>query len=824
MPSDITVRFVYVEDRAALNSVSIRNGQIIALTEEAGYYYDMNDTRYLVSQTNGDAAAIPFGVTDSVVTALNQRVTATVPSIDELADGKCVYLVNVISATTAAFSLNVSSTGDKPVYLTDGTRATTQFKKNTGAFFVYNTARDAGGCWDMILDPKQINGHFGQGYGECTTASATSAKTATIFEYALLDGGVVAIKFSNAVTGPATLNINSSGAYPIVYQGNPLLGYEIPASSTAVFMYQSGNYILLGVDNLIEVVNTLTAALEYKDIYWCTYGVTTFQEIVDARDNEKLVALVYDQVVYILSQSLSGSVKFAPLMYRANVQILTCKVTDEWLTTDLILATKEQLDEKYTLPVDGIPKTDLAFTPAEVDPTFEVADDAPESVLTGRRFTQLEQIERNTTFNQIYIALSGTDFHEVPIDGDTGEEDDRTTLNEWSLQVKPLSTNIFVTLGDPTYEWCVWAYSSPASLDPTHPSNIPGYVAGTIPHYLEYKQGDVSFSIGIRRVDDAQFDDTELAYIAQLITVRCVSDAVSDTSGGCCVIQNNSMLVDQFVAIAETYYNGRADIRPDTTLNMEYGTPTILDTSADTNKIDSATLVGLVLRGIPYGKSSYYSYYWIAPSEWVANTDFTWALDPAYYSTQAHSYDLQSSTVRYAAQLAELYVRWGRVIPIDDKLVNLKPGDLIFYATKDSRGAWNAPSEFMHIDHVAICTEAELTNSLTPDWDYTVFPYRHTLIHATDGAAPVNGQPVCIEHAIVEKGYSSPADYTTPNYHTICLICRPDLGTQMPLVNKLSKLLPSNPLSSGVPGQMMYDDSTLYICVSANTWKSVSLS
>lgn len=819
MPSDISVRFVYIEDRDALNSVRVVNGQIIALTEESGYFYDMNDTRYEVAQAaSGDATTIPYGEIDSISLSLGQRLTATIPTISSVVDGTCVYLVNVISDVTAAFSLNVSSTGDKPVYDTSGGRAT-RYIKNSGAFFVYNTSRDAGGCWDMLVDPRYTNGDAGQGYSVCTTASGTSAKAASISNFILSDGGALAIKFQNAVTGAATLNISNTGAYPILYQSNALNGTEISAGSTALLMYQNETYNLLAVDDVIGTVQTLLAALEYKDIYWCTYGVTTFQEIIDARDSGKLIALKYNQVTYLMTQSLSGKFVFAPPMYRANIYLVECNISDVWSEVEFKLATKAQLDEKYTLPQDGIPKTDLAFIPAEVDPTFLVRDDAPESVLTGQRFQQLEEMAISSDYT---VEEHFLDLQEESINPDTGIEWEDSPINGYDTFTIPFNSDVIVTFGDPNYEWFVYAYSTlNSSQTATHPGTILGYVNATIPLHIEFKPGDKGIRVALHRLDDAYIYDSESEYILRAVKVHSKPTASAQNTSKH-TTRSNSSLVDEIVAVATSYYNGRADTRPDTTLNMEYGEPTILDTAADTNKIDDATFIGLVLRGLPYGKTSYYTYEWQVPSYWTENNTFSWAFNPSYYANKQHSYDLYTSPVRTAAQLAQLLVEQGRVIPIDTKLCNLEPGDLVFYAKKDIHGVWNEPNAFMNVDHVAICTSKTDGSSII-GWDVSKFPYCHKIIHASNQQETQDEPVGCFYDSVVEVGYTGTADFTTNNYRTICLICRPDLGTLSPLVSKGAKILPANPLTTGTPGQMMYDDTTLYICVGPNTWKTVSL-
>lgn len=72
--------------------------------------------------------------------------------------------------------------------------------------------------WDN--NTTYANYSFGNGYGTCATAAATAAKVATYTNYALVNHGIVSIKFTYANTAASpTLNINSRGAKAIWYHG-----------------------------------------------------------------------------------------------------------------------------------------------------------------------------------------------------------------------------------------------------------------------------------------------------------------------------------------------------------------------------------------------------------------------------------------------------------------------------------------------------------------------------------------------------------------------------------------------------------------------------
>lgn len=101
-------------------------------------------------------AGIPTGEVDSTSTAT--AFTATVEGITELRDGVCVLLRNGVVTSAAAssapkcFTLNVNGLGAKPVYYSTSATAyaTTQFNIAYTMLFVYNTTKEATGCWEIF--------------------------------------------------------------------------------------------------------------------------------------------------------------------------------------------------------------------------------------------------------------------------------------------------------------------------------------------------------------------------------------------------------------------------------------------------------------------------------------------------------------------------------------------------------------------------------------------------------------------------------------------------------------------------------------------------
>lgn len=197
------------------------------------------------------AVSIPMGALDN--TSTNTAMTATVPGITELRDGVCMWLKNGVVTSAAGVTLDINNLGAKPIYGSNAaaTETTTAFNINYTMLFVYNSTRVTGGCWDMVYGYDSNTTYtppkLGFGYTTCSTAEATAAKTASLSNYALTTGGIVSVKFTNAVPANATLNIASKGAKAIYYKGAAITAGIIKAGDTATFVY-STYYHLISID------------------------------------------------------------------------------------------------------------------------------------------------------------------------------------------------------------------------------------------------------------------------------------------------------------------------------------------------------------------------------------------------------------------------------------------------------------------------------------------------------------------------------------------------------------------------------------------------
>lgn len=196
-------------------------------------------------------ASIPMGTVDS--TSTSTAYTATIDGITELRDGVCCYLTNNVVTSASGFTININGLGGKPLYRSNAaaTAETTRFAKGLTILMVYNSTRVTNGCWDFVYGYDSNTTYtppsLGFGYGTCSTAADTAAKTVSITNYALTTGAIVTVKFTNAVPANATLNITSKGAKTIYYRGAAITAGIIEAGDTVTFVY-STYYHIISID------------------------------------------------------------------------------------------------------------------------------------------------------------------------------------------------------------------------------------------------------------------------------------------------------------------------------------------------------------------------------------------------------------------------------------------------------------------------------------------------------------------------------------------------------------------------------------------------
>lgn len=200
---------------------------------------------------NGTANIIHYG-TCSTAAGSNPKVVDCTGFI--LDTGAIIYVRFTATNTVAVgtLTLNVNSTGAKSIkYRNANLSQPGIIAANRTYCFVYDgTSYQIVG--DLDSNSTYTNMSLGNGYGTCATDGVTATKVVTLSGYSLLVGGVVAVKFTNAVPANATMNINSKGAKSIYYHGAAITANIIQAGDIATFIYNGTQYDLLAIDRVAK--------------------------------------------------------------------------------------------------------------------------------------------------------------------------------------------------------------------------------------------------------------------------------------------------------------------------------------------------------------------------------------------------------------------------------------------------------------------------------------------------------------------------------------------------------------------------------------------
>lgn len=224
------------------------------------YYTETEVDTKLSGKSDTDHMHLYYGVCST--TASTKAKTVDIDNF-ELVEGAMVIVKFKNANSASSPTLNVSGTGAKPMYRY-GTTAVSTGTTSTGWYagavqlFIYD---GTGWVRDYWYNTTYTNAGLGQGYATCSTAAATTAKTATLSSYALTANGVVTVKFTNSVPANATLDINEKGAKAIYYRGAAITGDVIKAGDTATFIYNT-NYHLIAIDRWQEDIKNLRADVD----------------------------------------------------------------------------------------------------------------------------------------------------------------------------------------------------------------------------------------------------------------------------------------------------------------------------------------------------------------------------------------------------------------------------------------------------------------------------------------------------------------------------------------------------------------------------------
>lgn len=229
-------------DRTYINSA---NGQL--------YLYDPNQSMILTRSTRPRVA---YGTCATAANVAEKVITLHSDFADWKLEVGAEFVVKFDTTNSATdITLNINGTGAKRVWYNQSVVSAVQVmicQMHRPERYMYDGTNYVwmGHALDYYKDysPKLL----GFGYGICDTGTTATAKTATLAGYALIQHGIVSVKFTNSVPANSTLNINSKGAKPIFYRGSKIVAGVINAGDVATFIYDGTNYIYLGTDNALS--------------------------------------------------------------------------------------------------------------------------------------------------------------------------------------------------------------------------------------------------------------------------------------------------------------------------------------------------------------------------------------------------------------------------------------------------------------------------------------------------------------------------------------------------------------------------------------------
>ena len=259
----VRVALSYIKSLFNIPSAGVPSGGTVGqmLVKSSGTDYDAD-----WSSNAYRTVSVPFGEVDN--TSTSTAFTVAVPGITELRDGVACFVNNTKVTSEAGCTLDVNSLGAKRIYssMAAATAVSTTFAKGYTVLFVYDSSRIEGGCWVMYYgyytNTTYTPPKLGFGYGTCSTAAATAAKTSSITNYALTTGAYVTIKFENDVPASATLNITSKGAKPIWYHGAAITAGVIKGGDYVTMVYSGSYYHIVSIDRYPTAANVGAVAAD----------------------------------------------------------------------------------------------------------------------------------------------------------------------------------------------------------------------------------------------------------------------------------------------------------------------------------------------------------------------------------------------------------------------------------------------------------------------------------------------------------------------------------------------------------------------------------
>lgn len=228
-----------------------KNGSSIVLTGSDGSTQsvaDSNTTYNAATQSaNGLMSSTDKAKLDGIATGANKITvdTALSSSSTNPVQNKVINAALANKANTSAIPTKTSQLTNDSGFKTTDSNTTYSISKSGSTI----TLTGSDGSTSTVTDSNTTysNVGLGNGYGTCSTAAATVAKTATLSGYALSVQGRVSVKFDEDVPAAATLNINSKGAKAIYYKGAAITDNIILGGDIVTFIYNGTQYEIVNI-------------------------------------------------------------------------------------------------------------------------------------------------------------------------------------------------------------------------------------------------------------------------------------------------------------------------------------------------------------------------------------------------------------------------------------------------------------------------------------------------------------------------------------------------------------------------------------------------
>lgn len=242
-----------VQNKVITSAINLKANDVLVTTTASGLMSSSDKSKL-------DYTNIAFATCPTSASATTKIVSISGNTSWELTTGAIIgvkfsYTNTAVPTSSSHIKLNVNNTGAKDIYFNgtavyvDDNPEYVYGKDSYVTYYMYDGTNWVWmGCSSKDVETNQ--GH-GFGYGTCTTASNTTAKTATLAsgKYKLVVNGIVSIRFTNDVVANSTLSINSQTAKPIYYRNSAIVSNIIHAGDIATFIYNGTSYILIAIDS-----------------------------------------------------------------------------------------------------------------------------------------------------------------------------------------------------------------------------------------------------------------------------------------------------------------------------------------------------------------------------------------------------------------------------------------------------------------------------------------------------------------------------------------------------------------------------------------------